>query len=193
MAGAYPAMLERQQAINLDGKTPWYAVQVKATHEKRVATFLDQTGFNCFLPLYESRRRWSDRVRDVELPLFPGYLFCTFDRVGRVAVLTPPSLIRIVGIGYTPIPIEDREITALQAVVNSGIRALPHSFIQIGKRVRIEGGALAGAEGIITSLKKPSQLVLSVTLLQRSIVVEIDSAWVKPIFTGPNMRTAGAA
>src|SRR5262249_24603259 len=109
------------------------------------------------------------------------------------AVLKTPSVIRIVGIGYTPIPIEDREITALQAVVNSGIRALPHPFIQIGKRVRIEGGALAGAEGIITSLKKPSQLVLSVTLLQRSIVVEIDSAWVKPIFTGPNMRTAGAA
>lgn len=160
---------------------PWYAVQVKTTHEKRVAAALDYFGFNCFLPMYESRRRWSDRTRDVELPLFPGYLFTTFDPVGRVAVLKTPSVIRIVGIGYTPTPIDDGEIAALQAVVSSGMRALPHPFLQVGKRVRIDGGALEGAEGIITNMKKPNQLILSVTLLQKSIIVEIDSAWVKTI------------
>ena len=167
---------------------PWYAVQVKTTHEKRVAAALDYFGFNCFLPMYESRRRWSDRTRDIELPLFPGYLFTTFDPVGRVAVLKTPSVIRIVGIGYTPTPIDDGEIAALQAVVNSGMRALPHPFLQVGKRVRIDGGALAGAEGIITNMKKPNQLILSVTLLQKSIVVEIDSAWVRPIIDSSPWR-----
>jgi transcription antitermination factor NusG len=174
-------MMELGSTNNSISEGPWYAVQVKATHEKRVAAALDYFGFNCFLPLYESRRRWSDRVREVELPLFPGYLFTTFDPVGRVAVLKTPSVIRIVGIGYEPTPIDDREIAALRAVVSSGMKALPHPFLQVGKRVRIEGGALTGAEGIITNMRKPNQLILSVTLLQKSIVVEIDSAWVKPI------------
>jgi len=175
--------MEMGSANKVISEGPWYAVQVKATHEKRVAAALDYFGFNCFLPLYESRRRWSDRVREVELPLFPGYLFTTFDPVGRVAVLKTPSVIRIVGIGYEPIPIDDREIAALQAVVSSGVRALPHPFLQVGKRVRVDGGAFSGAEGIITNLRKPNQVILSVTLLQRSIIVEIDSAWVKPIVT----------
>jgi len=181
-------VIETEMENNMTGEYPWYAVQVKTTHEKRVATFLDLEGLRYFLPLYESRRRWSDRVREVELPLFPGYIFCSFGPIRRVAVLKTPSVVRIVGVGYTPTAIDDREMAALQAVVSSGVRAMPHPFIQVGKRVRIDGGAFSGAEGIITNLRKPNQVVLSVTLLQRSIVVEIDRAWVKPILSDPKGR-----
>jgi len=159
----------------------WFALQVKATHEKRVASFLDCAGFEYFLPLYESRRPWSDRIKRVQLPLFPGYIFCRFQPSDRVSILKTSSVIRIVGIGYTPIPIDEHEMAAIQSVLKAGLGTAPHPFVRVGQRVRIEGGSLYGLEGLITDLRRRDRLILSVTLLQRSVAVEIDSAWVVPI------------
>ena len=159
----------------------WFAVQVKATHEKRVDVLLSGGGFESFLPLYEWRRRWSDRIKRVKLPLFPGYVFCRFTPSDRVRVLKTPSVIRIVGIGYTPIPIDEHEIAAIQTVVKAGLGTSPHPFLGAGQRVRIKGGSLDGLEGLITDLRSRDRLILSVTLLQRSVAVEIDSACVVPI------------
>jgi transcription antitermination factor NusG len=159
----------------------WFAVQVKATHEKRVDVLLSGGGFESFLPLYEGRRRWSDRIKRVKLPLFPGYVFCRFPPSDRVCILKTPSVMRVVGIGYTPIPIDEQEIAAIQTVVKAGLGTVPHPFMRVGQRVRIEGGSLYGLEGLITDLRRRDRLILSVTLLQRSVAVEIDSTWVVPI------------
>ena len=161
--------------------TPWYAVQVKTTHEKRVATLLDYGGFEWFLPVYECRRYWSDRIKRAELPLFPGYIFCRFEPSQRVPILKTPSVTRIVGIGYTPIPISEQEMADIQTVVKSGLSILPHPFLQVGQRVRIEGGPLQGLEGLIIDLRKRDRLIISITLLQRSVAVQINSGWVAPI------------
>lgn len=161
--------------------TSWFAVQVKATHEKRVASMLDYTGFEWLLPLYECRRPWSDRIKRVELPLFPGYIFCRFGPADRVPILKTPSVTRIVGIGNTPIPIDEQEIAAIQTAVKSGLALSPHPFLRVGQRVRIEGGSLCGLEGLITDLRRRDRVIISVTLLQRSVAVEIDSAWVTVI------------
>jgi transcription antitermination factor NusG len=160
---------------------PWYAIQVKGSHEKRVASMLGYNRFDWFLPLYESSRRWSDRIKRTQLPLFPGYVFCRFAPAQRVPILKTPSVIRIVGIGHAPIPIPEQEMAAIQTIAKSGFCVTPHPFLTVGQRVWIKGGPLHGLKGLITDLHRRGRVILSVTLLQRSVAVEIDSAWVIPL------------
>jgi transcription antitermination factor NusG len=160
---------------------PWYALQVRPRYEKVIASTLLGKGYEGFLPLYVHRSRWSDRIKEVHLPLFPGYLFCRFDINRRLPILVTPGVIHVVGIGQTPYPVAEDEISALKAIVLSGLQAEPRSYLNIGERVRIEIGPLAGVEGILTSLKGSSRLIVSVSLLQRSVSVEISEAWVVPV------------
>src|SRR5713226_1928435 len=148
---------------------PWFALQVKSRYENSVATHLAGKGYEWFLPLQKSRRRWSDRIKEIEQPLFPGYVFCRFDPLARLPILITPGVIRIVGIGKTPIPIEDSEILSIQTIVKSGLPSQPWPFLQIGERVRIDSGPLEGLEGILLQSKANHRLVVSVTLLQRSV------------------------
>ena len=160
---------------------PWYALQVRPRFEKVIASTLLNKGYEGFLPLYRHRSRWSDRMKEVQLALFPGYMFCRLDLNRRLPVLVTPGVMHIVGIGKTPHPVEDSEIAALQAIVVSGLQAEPRSYLNVGERVRIEIGPLAGTEGIMTAFKGSARLVLSVSLLQRSVSVEIDESWVVPV------------
>jgi transcription antitermination factor NusG len=119
----------------------------------------------------------------MELPLFPGYVFSRFRAFDRTPILKTPSVISVVGIGPIPTPIDEREIAAIQQIVASGFGLSPHPFLQIGQHVRVNSGSLYGLEGIIADVRKRDHLIVSVTMLQRSVAVEIDSAWVTPIQT----------
>jgi transcription antitermination factor NusG len=120
-------------------------------------------------------------VKQLDLPLFPGYLFSRFDVGNRLPILTTPGVISIVGAGKTPLPVDDEEIDAIRAILRSGLTAQPWPFLCVGSRVYLEGGPLAGVEGIITNTDKVYRLVVSVSLLQRSVAVEIDREWARPI------------
>jgi len=160
----------------------WYALQIRAGQGKSVSAGLRGKGFEEFLPLCFSQRQWSDRVKNVEVPLFPGYLFCRFDPLNRlVPVLTTPGIIRIVSAGRTPIPVADAEIEAVHKVVHSGLVAEPWPFLNTGCRVAIDWGPLAGLEGVLARYSGEHRLVVSVNLLQRSVAVEIDRAWARCI------------
>jgi transcription antitermination factor NusG len=159
----------------------WFALCVRSQYEKNVAATLRSKGYEDFLPLYRCRRRWSDRFKELELPLFPGYVFCCFDINHRLPILLTPGVMLIVGSGKIPVPVDDNEIAALKSIVKSRFQAEPWPFLQIGQTVRIEQGSLEGVEGILLALKKPNRLVVSVTLLQRSVAVEIDEDWAKPV------------
>jgi len=161
-----------------NGQFPWFALRVKSRHEHNVSAALSGKGYEWFLPLYKSRRAWSDRIKEIQLPLFPGYVFCRFDPQYRLPILTTPGVAGIVGTSRRPIPIDESEITALQAAVHSGLPNYPWPFLQIGRRVRLECGPLRGLEGILVDFKGAHRLVLSVALLKRSVAVEVDSAWV---------------
>lgn len=156
----------------------WYALRVKSHCERMTAESLRCRGYEEFLPTYRLRRRWSDRWVELELPLFPGYVFSRFDARNRLPVLQIPSLVHIVGIGKTPLPVDEREIAAIQAIVRSGIAAQPWPYLRVGDLVRVQYGALCGLEGILVEVRKRHRLVVSVTLLQRSVAVEIDRDWV---------------
>jgi transcription antitermination factor NusG len=166
-------------------KNRWYAVRVKSRHEHTVDRHLRARGFDSFLPLYRCRNSWSDRVKEIDFPLFPGYVFCHFNAENRLPVLSAPGVVHIVGVGKVPASIEEAEITAIQAAVEAGLYREPCAFLQVGDKVRIERGPLSGVEGILVRVKGRERLILSVTLLQRSVAVEIDEHWVQPLSPGP--------
>ena len=159
----------------------WVALQVRPKSEKLVAIALDSKGIEVFLPLYSARRQWSDRVKELQLPLFDGYVFCKLNLLYRLPALTIPGVIQFVGIGKVPVPIEEEEIAALQALVKSGLPSMPWPFLQVGQMVRVERGPLRELEGILLQVKGSHRLVLSVSLLQRSVAVEVDRDSVTPI------------
>ena len=157
---------------------PWYALQCWLRKESLVAAQLEGQGFECFLPKYKSIREWSDRKKDVEQPLFPGYLFCRFDYTQRRPVVLTQGVLQVVGCGRRPTPIEDSEIQAIQVAVASGVPGQPWPYLEVGERVKIHSGKLSGIEGILVNLKGNHRVVLSVTLLQRSVALEVDLSWV---------------
>jgi transcription antitermination factor NusG len=154
---------------------PWFALRVKSNFEQTASTCLRGKGYEELLPTYRSRRQ-------AELPLFPGYVFARFDPNSRLLpILTTPGVLHIVGIGKTPEPIAESEMLNIQRIVESGVGAEPWPFTRIGQRIRIERGSLEGVEGILLEVKNRNRLVVSITLLQRSLAVEIDDDCVRPV------------
>jgi transcription antitermination factor NusG len=170
-----------RQRSSVAGAYPWFAVQVRTQREQGVADYLSGKAYEWFLPTYKRRKLWSDRVREIQVPLFPGYLFCRFDPQDRLPILKTPGVIQIVGYNRVPVPVDEQEIAAVQKLVASGVPNQPWPFLAVGDRVRIESGPLRGLEGILTHLRGTHRLVLSVTLLQRAVAVEIDSALVESL------------
>lgn len=163
----------------------WYALRVQSRLSSLASTTLRGKGYEEFLPLYRSRRKWSDRIKELELPLFPGYLFCRFDVSDRLMpILTTPGVIGILGAGKTPVPVDIEEIEAIRAILRSGLAAQPWPLLRVGAKVYIERGPLAGLEGIVINTDKVYRLIVSVSMLQRSVAVEIDREWARPIADG---------
>ncbi len=162
-------------------KVSWYALQVRSRKEGYVASQILGQGYECLLPTYKSVRTWSDRVKEVEQPLFPGYLFCRFDFQNRRPVITTPGVLQIVGYGRTAISIPDAEIQSLQLAISSGMPKQPWPYLEVGQRVRVNYGSLRGLEGILVNVKGNHRVVLSVTLLQRCVAMEVETSWLSPI------------
>ena len=173
--------LQRSFDFGSDGTAPWYALRVKARHEKSTASILHDKGYTEFLPLCTSTRRWSDRIQRVNLPLFPGYVFCRFEFNDRLAILKTPGVVHIVGIGNRPQPVDPQEIVNLQAIVKSGLLTQPWPFLKVGEHVIIQDGPLRDVEGILTEIRSLDHLVVSITLLHRSVAVRVERSWVRPI------------
>jgi len=167
---------------------PWFALQVRMRHESGVADYLKSKGYEWFLPLYKAKRRWSDRVKEVDAPLFPGYLFCRFNPYDRLPILKTPGVTQIVGYNHIPVPVDEQEIEAIRRLVASGMPNAPCAYLEVGSKVRIEVGALRGLEGILTEVKGKRRLVLSITLLQRSVAVEIDTDAVSVVHSAQAAR-----
>ncbi len=162
----------------------WYALQVFAGKEKWTAQHLEYRGYEQLLLLYRKERQWSDRRKRVDLPVFPGYVFCRYDPAHRVSLLSVPGVIRAVGFRNQPIPVVEEEIAALRRLQHLPGLLLPWSYLREGDRVRIEGGALDGLVGTLVQVKKAARVVVSVTLLQRSVAVEVDESRLRPATVG---------
>lgn len=153
---------------------PWYVIRLRSNFERVASASLQERGYETFLPLYRTRRKWSDRVKEVELPLFPGYIFCRFDRRNKLPIVMCPGVVSILESLDGPIAVPDHEVAAVQAVLNSGLAFGSYPFLQEGQPVIVERGPLKGTEGVVVRLKGVYRLVVSVFLLQRSVAAEID-------------------
>jgi transcription antitermination factor NusG len=160
--------------------SPWCAIRVRPRAEKLVAAALRGKQYEEFLPLYRKRSRWSDRVKVIEYPLFPGYVFCRADLSGHPPLVTTPSIIGILTFGGKPALISEQEIDAIKAVLRSGLNSEPWPYLREGDRVRIVNGSLSGIEGLLIRSKSEWRVVLSVDVLLRSIAVEVDREWLVP-------------
>jgi transcription termination/antitermination protein NusG len=160
---------------------PWYALRVRSNYERVAASHLNARGFEEFSPKYSTQRQWSDRRRDVEQYLFPGYVFCRLNPSDRLPVLTVPGVVNLVGFGQGPVPIPENEIENVQKMIASGRLVGPWPFLEVGQTVLIERGPLAGIEGILQEVKGVLRLVVSIHILQRSVSTQVERNWVRPV------------
>ncbi|MGI8960322.1 MAG: UpxY family transcription antiterminator [Bryobacteraceae bacterium] len=165
----------------LSAPLPWYGLRTKSKHEHVTARALAGQGYESYVPMHHRRRQWSDRVVDSEQPLFSGYVFCRFDTQQRQPIATTVGVVSVVSFGNGPVAIADSEIEAVQTLLRSGVAAQTCPFICEGQQVRINRGALEGLQGILVQNKSEWRVVVSVTMLQRSISVEVDREWASPV------------
>ena len=162
----------------------WYAAYTSANHEKQVATQLDVRAVEHFLPLYSSVRRWKDRRVMLDLPLFPGYVFIRLALQDRLRVLEIPGVVRLVGFNGQAAALPDEEMKILRSGLSQSLRAEPHPFLTVGRRVRITGGPFAGLEGVLKRKKSSVRVVVTLELIQRSVAVDVDVADVQAVVDG---------
>lgn len=158
----------------------WYALHVRSRHEKRVSAQLKAKQHDVFLPLYWARHRWADRWKTVCLPLFQGYVFCRFEGATQPRVLATTGVIDVVRIGAKAAPVETAEIEAIRRVVNSPLPVEPYPSLVAGQKVVMGGGPLNGLSGTLVKIRNGLRLVISVELLRRSVLVEVERQWVVP-------------
>jgi transcription antitermination factor NusG len=168
----------------------WYALSVKPRHEKAGSLLLANKGLEVFNPVCRTQRRWSDRIKELDVSLFPGYIFCRFGFERRMAVLTTPGITSIVSAGKQPAPVSDDEISSVQSIVASGRQAVPWPYLSIGRKVQVAAGCLEGLVGTVVRDKGVCRVVVNVELLQRSVAVEIDRCDLLPAKSLPLPTTA---
>ncbi len=175
----------------------WFAIRVKSNFEKPVSRALSGKGFEEYLPVYRKPARRGHRASDQELPLFPGYVFGRFALNRRLPILTIPGVYQIVCVGGVPVPVDPAELANVRTLLEKADGAEPWPFVRAGQRVLIDKGPLRGIEGIVVESRKNFRLVASVTLLQRSVSVEVERDWVRGLpparHRGDAGRGAGAA
>jgi transcription antitermination factor NusG len=163
------------------GAPRWYAAYTCANHEKRVVAQLVERGIEHFLPLYRSLHRWTDRRVELELPLFPGYVFVRLALRERLRVVRIPGVVHLVGFGGLPTPLPDDELAILRSGLTECPRAEPHPFLTVGRRVQITSGPFAGLGGLLERKKGKMRVVVSLDLIQRSLSVDVDATQVQPL------------
>jgi transcription antitermination factor NusG len=166
---------------NISSVERWYVLSVRPRYEMLATRYLEYHRLNCFLPVYRSVRRWKDRRKELHMTLFPGYVFVNLNLQNRMAFLRAPGVLQFVVFQGGPAAVPDSEMRALQAGTSAPQGAMPHPYLQEGCKVRVKRGPLAGTEGRLIRRKERFRLVLSIDLIMRSVMFEVDEADVEPL------------
>jgi transcription antitermination factor NusG len=163
------------------GSTKWYVLYTSSRREKRVADQIEHRGISCFFPLYRSVRRWKDRRKELDLALFPGYVFVQIALKDKLCVLQLPGAVHLVSFNRQPVALPEAEVETLRDRLCRAPYLEPHPYLQVGRRVRVHSGPLCGVEGIVTRKKDRLRIIVSVDLIMRSVAVEVDEADLEPL------------
>ena len=158
----------------------WFALQTRSRHEKVVESQLEMRNVEHFLPMMKRVSQWTDRKKEIKVPLFAGYCFARFPLADRLPVLQSQGVVRVVGSGDRPEPIPDEEIDALKRVISSS-NYVSHPYLKDGMLVEVINGPMQGLKGRLIRGGRHSRLVLSITLIQRSVSIEINADDVAPL------------
>jgi len=164
----------------MQAQNPWYALTVHPKHEHLAARGLRSQGFEVYLPVHRERRRWSDRVKTLDMVLFPGYVFCRFDSREKLRVMTAPAVRGIVRNGREPVPVDDAEISSIRTLISSGRAIDVCPFLSVGQHVRIHHGPFESVRGVIVRADERWRVVVSVEALGCSVSIEVDADQVLP-------------
>jgi len=167
----------------------WYALTVRPRHEQTVAEALAVKGIEPYAPTYLARRQWSDRVKTIALPLFPGYVFCRTSMETRTPILRTIGVREIVSFGGTPQPIPDHELSAVMRMTSSGLPIEPVDYLRTGEQVRVVDGPLRGMSGIVIQSNAGPRIIIGIEMLQRSVSAQLDRRCLEPVAP---LRTAFA-
>jgi transcription antitermination factor NusG len=178
-----------ETVADMNSVEPWFALQTKPRNEKKIDYLLKQKGYQSLTPVYRQKRKWSDRTVEIELPLFPMYVFCRFNPAALGKILSIRGVLRVVGFGGNPTEVAVEEIEALQLLARSSFLREPWRYLPQGTSVRVETGPLAGIQGIICTSGDKRKLIISITLLQHSVAVELDDSTVVSVV--PGLATEG--
>jgi transcription antitermination factor NusG len=162
-------------------ESSWFALTVGPSHERRAERSLLNQGFEAYLPVYRVRRQWSDRVKNLDAVLFPGYVFCRFTYEDRLRVLSSAGVRSVVTTGKAPAPVDEEEISAVRSLLASGRPPLPWPYLRIGQKVVIRDGPFASLRGVVVRAKDCWRVVVSVEALNCSVSVEVDAELVAPV------------
>lgn len=177
----FPAATGQPQAWGREGgsvfRLLWYAAYTRPHHERVVSASLHQRGYEVLYPRFLTRRRWTDRVKETELPLFPGYVFVRCDPSHRLPVMQTPGLLHLVSDSAGPVAVPDIEVENLRQAMQAGVSLLPVPHLKVGDQVSICQGPLRGVRGILSKFRNAQWVVVSVELLARSVAVEVSPAW----------------
>jgi len=171
--------------IRSTAEASWYALTVRPNHEQTAALGLRNQEWEVYVPVCRSRRQWSDRVKEKDAVLFPGYVFCRFAYADRLRVLQSPGVRSLVGTAKQPLPVTDEEIASVRAIVASGRPIAAWPYLREGRRVVINHGPLENVRGVILRAKNAWRVVVSVEALGASIAVEVDSILLSPEWRAP--------
>ncbi|MGH9534147.1 MAG: UpxY family transcription antiterminator [Terriglobales bacterium] len=187
------AKIESGNGGQADRGEAWYAACTRSRHEKMVAEQLRGRGVEHFLPLGHTVRRWRSRMAEVDLPLFPGYVFVHIPLPERLRVLTAPGVAYLVASAGRPLEVPEQQMEALRERLAAGALAEPHPYLAVGSRVRVWRGPLAGLEGVLLRKHGQSRLIVSVDMIQRSIALHVEVCDVEPLRAqAPALALAGA-
>jgi transcription elongation factor/antiterminator RfaH len=170
------AFLSEQQKGDTGSQMFWYAAYTSSRHEKTVAEHLRQREVECFLPLYETVRRWNNGRHLVQVPLFPSYIFVRMELRNKLRVLQVPGLVQLVTFQGSPATLPDAEVETLRSALAAGVMAQPYRYLNVGSKVEICRGPLQGMRGIVSRHQGQFRVVISVEMITRSIVVEVDAS-----------------
>lgn len=171
------------EAVNAGSEVQrhWYAVRVKPQHERTVSYALQKKGFERYVPLYKALRRWADSLKELELPIFPGYVFCRIAPHDAPEVLATPAVYQFVARDAVPAPVEEHQLHVLQRIESAGLPVGPWPYLKDGQLVRISRGPLTGVTGLLASSTKSWHVVVNVQLLQRGVAVAVDRGDIAPL------------
>jgi transcription antitermination factor NusG len=158
---------------------PWYAIRVMSNRERAVASLLEGRGFPVSVPLCRSRRHGTGRRK--ESVLFPGYLFCSFNPNVLLPIISVPGVVHIICRQRVPVAVDPEEMNSVRRLADAGLHAEPCAWIAIGERVRVREGPMAGVEGTLAREGNRDRIVISISLLMRSVMVELDRSAVESI------------